>query len=170
MHSEAGAQNCSKSTPWGTFRPGPRSTPVNGGRDRTPMLETRKLLSNRKQEGPCFKTAFKLDRVSFSTPEKPLKLTKVGCTKRESCNTALLRRVLRRFSNNKCFLEGFLEGACKGFSVKASFFEGFLEGSILWMALRGCLEGGNTSFRGVRPLSRAHYKGSPSLPEPTQMA
>ena len=33
-HSEAGAQNCSKSTPWGTFRPGPRSTPVNGGRDR----------------------------------------------------------------------------------------------------------------------------------------
>ena len=30
-HSEAGAQNCSKSTPWGTFRPGPRGTPVNGG-------------------------------------------------------------------------------------------------------------------------------------------
>ena len=37
-HSEAGAQNCSKSTPWGTFRPGPRSTPVNGGRDRKPDL------------------------------------------------------------------------------------------------------------------------------------
>ena len=33
-HSEAGAQNCPKRTPWGTFRPGPRSTPVNGGRDR----------------------------------------------------------------------------------------------------------------------------------------
>ena len=26
--------NCSKNTPWGTFRPGPRSTPVNGGQDR----------------------------------------------------------------------------------------------------------------------------------------
>ena len=25
---------------------------------------------------------------------------------------ATLRRVLRRFSNSKCFLEGFLEGAC----------------------------------------------------------
>ena len=30
----AGAQNCSKSTPCGTFRPGPLGTPVNGGRDR----------------------------------------------------------------------------------------------------------------------------------------
>ena len=28
---------------------------------------------------------------------------------------ATLRRVLRRFSSSKCFLEGFLEGACKGF-------------------------------------------------------
>ena len=28
---------------------------------------------------------------------------------------ATLRRVLRRFSNSKCFLEGFFEGACKGF-------------------------------------------------------
>ena len=27
-HSEVGAQNCSKSTPWGAFRPRPRSTPV----------------------------------------------------------------------------------------------------------------------------------------------
>ena len=26
-----------------------------------------------------------------------------------------LRRVLRRFLNSKCLLEGFLEGACKGF-------------------------------------------------------
>ena len=33
-HSEAIAQNRSKNTPWGTFRPGPLSTPVNGGRDR----------------------------------------------------------------------------------------------------------------------------------------
>ena len=27
-------KSCPKSTPWGTFRPGPQSTPVNGGRDR----------------------------------------------------------------------------------------------------------------------------------------
>ena len=33
-HSEAGAQNCSKSTPWGTFRPGRLGTPANGGRNR----------------------------------------------------------------------------------------------------------------------------------------
>ena len=33
-HSEAGAQKHSKNTQWGTFRPGPLSTPVNGGRDR----------------------------------------------------------------------------------------------------------------------------------------
>ena len=36
---------------------------------------------------------------------------KLGCTPRGSCNNTLLRRVLRRFSNSKCFLEG----ACKGF-------------------------------------------------------
>ena len=39
----------------------------------------------------------------------------LGCTPRGSCNCTLPRRVLRRFSNSKCFLEGFLEGACKGF-------------------------------------------------------
>ena len=33
-HSEAGAQKHSKSTAWGTFRPGPLGTPANGGRDR----------------------------------------------------------------------------------------------------------------------------------------
>ena len=43
------------------------------------------------------------------------RFSKVGCTPRGSCNRTLLRRVLRRFSNSKCFLEGFLEGACKGF-------------------------------------------------------
>ena len=34
----------------------------------------------------------------------------LGCTPRGSCNRTL-RRVLRRFSKSKCFLEGFLEGA-----------------------------------------------------------
>ena len=69
----------------------------------------------------------------------------------------LLRRVLRRFFNSKCFLEGFLEGACKGCSVKTRFLEGFLEGSVSYKALRRCLEGRNTSFRRVRPPSRAPY-------------
>ena len=35
----------------------------------------------------------------------------IGCTPRGSCNRTLLRRVLRRLSNSKCFLEPFLEGA-----------------------------------------------------------
>ena len=55
----------------------------------------------------------------------------IGCTPRGSCNRTLLARLLRRFSNSKCLLEGFLEGACKGLSVKTRFLEGFLEGSIL---------------------------------------
>ena len=54
-----------------------------------------------------------------------------GATPRGSCNNTLLRRVLRRFSISKCFLEGFVEGACKGFSVKTRFLEGFLEGSVV---------------------------------------
>ena len=49
-HSEAGAQKHSKSTSWGTFRPGPLSTPVNGGRDRKslaiPMKHTEVLRSS----------------------------------------------------------------------------------------------------------------------------
>ena len=40
----------------------------------------------------------------------------LGCTPRGSCNRTLLRRHLTKFSNSKCFLEGFLEGACKVFS------------------------------------------------------
>ena len=36
------------------------------------------------------------------------------CTKGAMQQHATLRRVLRRFSSNKCFLEGFLEGACEG--------------------------------------------------------
>ena len=38
-HSEAGAQNHSKSTPRGTFRPGPLSTPVKGSRDRKSWVQ-----------------------------------------------------------------------------------------------------------------------------------
>ena len=41
--------------------------------------------------------------------------SQLGCTPRGSCNRTLLRRVVRRFFNSKCFLGGFLEGACKGF-------------------------------------------------------
>ena len=67
-----------------------------------------------------------------------------------SCNNTLLRRVLRRFFKSKCFLEGFLEGTCRGFQ---------LEGSVLEKALRRCLEGRNTSFRRVRPLRVHPSKG-----------
>ena len=65
-----------------------------------------------------------VNRIDRSAP--PL-----GCTPRVSCNNTLLRRVLRRLSNSKCFLVGFLEGACKGFSVKTRFLKGFFEGSFL---------------------------------------
>ena len=44
-----------------------------------------------------------------------LKASKTGCTPWGSCNSTLLRRVLRRFFNSKCFLEGFSEGTCKGY-------------------------------------------------------
>ena len=70
---------------------------------------------------------------------------------------ATLRRVLRRFSNSKCFLEGFLDGTYKGFQKG----QGFLEGSILWKALRRCSEGRNTFFCRVRPPSRAPYQREP---------
>ena len=50
--SEAGAQNCSKSTPWGTFRPGPRSTPVNGGRDRNGKVQSRKFAAEIPEKSP----------------------------------------------------------------------------------------------------------------------
>ena len=39
----------------------------------------------------------------------------IGCTPGGSFNRTLLRRVLRRFFTSRCFLEGFLEGPCKGF-------------------------------------------------------
>ena len=43
-------------------------------------------------------------------PQVDLGSANIGCTPKGSCNRTLLRRVLRRFSNSKCFLEGFLEG------------------------------------------------------------
>ena len=38
-------------------------------------------------------------------------------------------RVLRRFFKDRCFLEGFLEGACKSL-VQTNFLERFIEGSV----------------------------------------
>ena len=38
-------------------------------------------------------------------------LIALGCTPKGSCHNTFLRRVLRRFSNSKCFFEGFFEGA-----------------------------------------------------------
>ena len=46
-HSEPDAQKHSKSTPWGTFRPGALGTPVNGGRDRKPRFIPRGSCDNR---------------------------------------------------------------------------------------------------------------------------
>ena len=49
-HSEAGAQNCPKSSPGGTLSgPGPKSTPVNGGRDRNCCQYSQSMLKRR----PC---------------------------------------------------------------------------------------------------------------------
>ena len=45
-------------------------------------------------------------------------LLTLGCIPRGSCNNTLFRRVLRRFSNSKSFLEGFLKGACRGFEKR----------------------------------------------------
>ena len=45
-HSEPGAQKHSKSTPWGTFRPGPLSTPVKSVWDRKNNLGVRKDPAN----------------------------------------------------------------------------------------------------------------------------
>ena len=70
-------------------------------------------------------------KVTFSTVFITFESLSIGCTPRGSCNRTPLRRVLGRFSNSKCFLEGFLEGACKGFSVKTRVLEGFLEGGFL---------------------------------------
>ena len=56
--------------------------------------------------------------LEWRDPSGPLK----------SCNNTPLRRVLRRFWRSKCFLEGFLEGACMGYT---GFLEGFLEGSVV---------------------------------------
>ena len=44
------------------------------------------------------------------TSRKSVSRTPIGRTPRGSCNRTLLRRVLRRFSTSRCFLEGFLEG------------------------------------------------------------
>ena len=41
-------KNAQKSTPWGTFQPKPFSTPVNGGRDRNPKLQTEKHSMHRR--------------------------------------------------------------------------------------------------------------------------
>ena len=51
-HSEPGAQKHSKSTPWGTFWPGPLTTPVNGGRERN--------------SGVYFSCVIRLGRISIN--------------------------------------------------------------------------------------------------------
>ena len=52
-----------------------------------------------------------------------------------SRNFVVIAQPLRRLSNNQCFLEGFLEGACKGFFSKDKVLrsvlgrERFIEGA-----------------------------------------
>ena len=60
----------------------------------------------------------KIHTHTHTSPWQNPRSQNVGCTPRGSCNDALLRRVLRRSSNSKCFLEGFLEGACEGFQQR----------------------------------------------------
>ena len=74
-HSEPGAQKHSKSTPWGTFWPGPLSTPVNGGRDRNPMsvfllrpkhlVDPQALFTLRLQHLEVLKSSFSLAITAF---------------------------------------------------------------------------------------------------------
>ena len=52
-HSEPGAPTHSKSTPEGTFWPGPLSTPVNGGWDLWDLLPLVKLEEHHLRFGDC---------------------------------------------------------------------------------------------------------------------
>ena len=54
----------------------------------------------------------------------------VGCMPRGSCNNTLLCLGFLEGSLSKCFLEGFLEGACNGFSEDKVLSRGFLERSV----------------------------------------
>ena len=60
---------------------------------------------------PCLE---KRPRSIFQTPSAGHCLDTHG--PRSSCNNTLLRRVLRRFSKSRCFLEGFLEAPVRVFS------------------------------------------------------
>ena len=66
------------------------------------MVDGRKRASLERTRA-CQIACFKKASVSGASS--------IGRTPTGSCNRTLLRRVLRRFSNSKCFLEGFLEGA-----------------------------------------------------------
>ena len=70
-HSEPDAQKHSKSTPWGTFRPGPLGTPVSGGRDRNSRLKSVSVLS--RENSPLLMHASSGHSGPCHTP-KPLQL------------------------------------------------------------------------------------------------
>ena len=71
----AGAQNCRKSTLWSTFRPGPRSTPVNGGRDRQPIARKVNHLQRKVHQDQAKHCCWRFCLLSFNilktTPPPP---------------------------------------------------------------------------------------------------
>ena len=76
-----------------------------------------------------------------------------GGRRRRALQSAVpTREHRRRFSNSKCFLEGFLEGAWKGF-LKDRVLRKVLRREHLETAPIRCLEGTNTYRCRVRPFS-----------------
>ena len=68
-HSEASAQNHSKCTPWGTFRPGPLNTPVNGGRDRN--IEMTRVSKTSLLNFVVFRTVPRIDCQGLAGERPP---------------------------------------------------------------------------------------------------
>ena len=106
--------------------------PIANGSDLKITLENQNnSLAKKTQRSTRGKSPKKVGKVASVS---------LGRTPRGSCNRTLLRRVLRRFSNSKYFLEGFLEGALQGLQSRERFLEGFLEGGGViegaWKALR----------------------------------
>ena len=82
----------------------------HGGRQSTHLSKAPALVKD-WEEDHSTEIANKAIRDTDARNQKKC----LGCTPRGSCNNTLLRRLLRRFFTSRCFLEGFLEGTCKGF-------------------------------------------------------
>ena len=73
-----------KSTPWGTFRLGPWSTPVNGGRDHkfSEQSVSASDFATHEMEDPL--KASTTPHIVCATPCSPTGVTAIGCTRRGS--------------------------------------------------------------------------------------